>query len=94
MGFRTGKDLFDSIQGQVGGSCKHGNQTFGFCKMEEISWLQEDLLASQEGLCCVKLVVSLQCDNLPFVEREEHRDAVTEKRVLREILGYKVSWEI
>jgi hypothetical protein len=29
----------------------------------------------------MKLVVSLECDNLPFVEREEHRDAVTEKMV-------------
>jgi len=39
----------------------------------------------------VKLVVTLECNNLPFVEREEHRDAVTEKRVLRKILGCKVS---
>jgi hypothetical protein len=42
----------------------------------------------------VKLVDSLECDNLPFVEREEYREAVTEKRVLRKILGPKVSWEI
>jgi hypothetical protein len=56
--------------------------------------MQEDLLASQEGLCCVKLVVALECDNLPFVEKEEHRDAVTEKSILRKILECKVSWEI
>jgi hypothetical protein len=29
---------------------------FGFHKMRGISWLAEDLLASQEGLCFMKLV--------------------------------------
>jgi len=52
------------------------------------------LLVSQERLCCMKLIVPLECDNLPFVEREEQREAVTEKRVLRIIFGPKVSWEI
>lgn len=52
------------------------------------------MIASQEGICCVKLVVSLDCDNFPFVEKEEHRKAVTEKKVLRKILGPKVPWEI
>jgi len=42
----------------------------------------------------MKLVVSLQCDNLPFVGRERRREAVSEKRVLRKILGPKVSWGI
>jgi hypothetical protein len=31
--------------------------TFGFHKMREISWLAENLLASQAGLCCKELVV-------------------------------------
>jgi len=26
MVFRTGNDLFDSVQGEVAGSCKHGNK--------------------------------------------------------------------
>jgi hypothetical protein len=30
--------------------------TFGFHKMRGISWLADNLLASQEGLCCVELV--------------------------------------
>ena len=42
----------------------------------------------------MKLFILLECDNFPFVEWEEHREAVTEKRVLRKILGPKVSWGI
>jgi hypothetical protein len=42
----------------------------------------------------MKLVVSLEYDILSFVEREEHREAVTKKRVLRTILGPKASCEI
>jgi hypothetical protein len=30
---------------------------FVFHKMQEISWLSEDLLASQEGLCFMELVI-------------------------------------
>jgi hypothetical protein len=39
----------------------------------------------------MKIVVSLECDNLPFVEKEEHREAVTEERVLRKVLEPKVT---
>jgi hypothetical protein len=45
MGFRTGKDLFDSVQGQVGGSCKHGNKHSvsarweKFLECRKICWL-------------------------------------------------------
>jgi hypothetical protein len=31
--------------------------TFGFHKMRGISWLADDLLASQEGLCSMELVM-------------------------------------
>jgi hypothetical protein len=30
--------------------------TFGFHKMREISWVAQDILASQEGLCSMELV--------------------------------------
>jgi hypothetical protein len=32
--------------------------TFGFHKMRKISWLPENQLASQEGLCCMEMVMS------------------------------------
>jgi hypothetical protein len=42
----------------------------------------------------MKLVVSLEYGILPFVEREEYREAVTKRRVLRTILGPKAFCEI
>ena len=38
----------------VGGSLWMRWWTFGFHKMRGIPWLAEDLLASQEGLCCME----------------------------------------
>ena len=29
----------------------HGNEPFGFCNLGRISWLADELLLSQEGLC-------------------------------------------
>jgi hypothetical protein len=39
-----------SGRGQVAGCCECGNEPFGFQKMQGISWLAEELLASREGL--------------------------------------------
>jgi len=39
----------------VTGSCEHGNKISGFHKMQEMSWLGEELLASQEGFCSMEL---------------------------------------
>ena len=38
------------------GFCVHGNELRGFREMWGISWLTEDVLAAQEGPCCVELV--------------------------------------
>jgi hypothetical protein len=39
------------------GFCKHGDEPSRLCKRREISWLTERLLASQEGLCSMHLVL-------------------------------------
>ena len=49
-----GLDLPGSGQGQIVGTLKTRLCTFGFHKMWRISWLTEDRLASQEGLCSMK----------------------------------------
>jgi len=46
----------DSEYGQVTSSFELGNELLRFHKMQENSWLPEDALASQEGLCCMELV--------------------------------------
>jgi hypothetical protein len=51
-----GLDRPGSGYGQVVGCCECGNETPVFIKCQEISWLADDLLASQEGLCFVELV--------------------------------------
>jgi hypothetical protein len=47
-----GLDGADSEQGQVAGTCECGNEPSGFHKMQRISLLPENLLASQ-GFCSV-----------------------------------------
>jgi hypothetical protein len=42
--------------GTGGGCLRLQSWTFRFHKMQGVSWLVEDLLASQEGLCSVELV--------------------------------------
>ena len=64
-----------------------------FHKMREISWLAEDLLASQEGLCSLKLVsklVSLSVSSrlCPFYRVLEHRSLTAQKSfILQECKG-------
>ena len=40
----------------MAGVCEFGCETSGSIKMRRISWLAEDLLASQQGLCSMELV--------------------------------------
>jgi hypothetical protein len=51
-----GLDWCGSGKVQVAGACDCCDGTFWFLKMQGISWLAEELLASQEGLCSVELV--------------------------------------
>jgi hypothetical protein len=39
------------------GSCECGNEPSGYIKCGGISWKAAELLAFQEGLCCMELVV-------------------------------------
>ena len=50
-------DWIDLAQNREGGGLFWIHQwTFGFHKMWGMSWLAENLLVSQEGLCTMKLV--------------------------------------
>jgi hypothetical protein len=51
-----GLDRSGAGQGQVVGSCECGNEPSGSRKIRGISWLTEDLLTCQEGLCYMDLV--------------------------------------
>jgi hypothetical protein len=42
---------------ELAGSCGHGNEPLGSIKGGESLWLAEWLLASQEGLCFMELVM-------------------------------------
>jgi hypothetical protein len=56
VGSEHGLDLYGSWEIQVAGSCECGNEPSGFYKTRGISWLADDLLASEEGLCSLELV--------------------------------------
>ena len=43
--------------GQMAGICECGNEHSGSIKCGEISWVDEELLAFKEGLCCEELVI-------------------------------------
>jgi hypothetical protein len=50
-------EISDSGQGQVTCFCEHNTIPSGSVICGEFSWLAEQLLASQEGLCCMELVL-------------------------------------
>lgn len=52
-------DWIDVAQDRVVGFCEHGYEPSGFRKMQVISWLAEDILASQEGLCSMVFVCTI-----------------------------------
>ena len=58
---KHGMDWSGSEYGQVAGSFYYGNDRSGYIKSGGISWQAEGLLASQEGLCCMDVVV---CDKI------------------------------
>jgi len=49
----------DVAQGRVVGFCEHVYEPSGFHKMQVISWLTEDILATQEGLCSKVFVYTI-----------------------------------
>jgi hypothetical protein len=49
--------------GPVAGSCGHGNEPSGPIKDRGNSWLTERLLASQEGLWCMELIIKAPHEN-------------------------------
>jgi hypothetical protein len=53
---RRGLDWYGPGQVQVAGCCEHDHEQLGCTKCRELSWLAEELLTSQEGLCSIKLV--------------------------------------
>ena len=57
----------NSSQGEVVETCEYSDKTFRFHKMQEISWLAKNVLASQEELCPMEFVCqsvsSLQNNN-------------------------------
>jgi hypothetical protein len=52
-------DWIDVAQDRVVGFCENGYEPSGFHKMQEISWLAEDILATQEGLCSMVFVYTI-----------------------------------
>jgi hypothetical protein len=78
--------------GTGGGILRMRWWTFGFHEVRGISWVAEDLLASQEGLCSVELVsrrfISLNqhwkrgCTLLPLFELPRNKSSHSCKRVL------------
>jgi hypothetical protein len=56
MVWGCGLDSFGSGQGQVTGSCEHGNEPSGSIKCGKFLDQLSVLLASQEGLCSMELV--------------------------------------
>ena len=48
---------YGSRRGQVASSCEYGNEPLEFHKMQGISWLAEELLASQEGFYSMEFVI-------------------------------------
>jgi hypothetical protein len=50
-----GLDLAGRLYGQVARCCKRGNETWDSIKGEDFFFLVKELLASQEGVCCVEL---------------------------------------
>jgi peroxiredoxin len=48
----------------VAGHCEHSNKLSGFHKITEISWLAEDLPASQERFCSMELVRTITANKI------------------------------
>ena len=57
VGWGYGLDRSGSGCGQVADSCDCDKETFEFHKMRGISFLDEELLASQEGFSSMELVI-------------------------------------
>jgi hypothetical protein len=51
----------------MAGCCECGNEPLHSIKYEEFSWIAEDLLASQEGLCSMESLDYVKCEVLSAV---------------------------